>query len=784
MCVCVCVCVCLCVGVSAAEREARDHKFPELSQPFSGRDELVEQAITTLNNMLQSEETEKRVLALRGSNGMGKSSIAIAVARKLAEIEDNYVHFVPLRGCITCPVAVRRIVHIISPNSTGNSMKTLEEEISVLEGNPVLILDDLEDCVYSVSNNTAQLSDSDYSVAEMLERILDYHNTVRIILTCCQTMEGDLVEMEVPALEPAISYKLMRTLAPCLSKSETREVAKFSSGCPLAIHLLVSLAKYHPEWTMTQVLEHAAEHRSDMNYPSWTETDQLVYILTEMASDMLSDQQKIAFGAMCIFHAAFSTGALVHLLHFSSPTLLERHIMGELKKRSLVSHNTLLNRYVMQPIALKHGFASLEDREHRVFRRLYTAYYFNELNYIATVEPLTQDDVEAIQDNFRLDYPHMLRAFRYCTDIRDSEVVRNPTAYNIFALAFPDDTVYSFLRRAAYLSTVSGSHYLVCATHLTLAYFEEQLQEWGRALQTLAVVFQGCIDFVRRPGMDPEQAMQFHELLYFCRHLERRFRMRLGESDSVEIRTSAMVAYREYHMLKAHHTPLLTLLDLQTLACTGGWKQISDLLVRHFEAVKVGMVRLNVPARDEKQEDKEKEPKEPQPEPTEATKIATSKYASDGVVVLIAYVSLCIQSTEYMPPHQDFLKMANKLRRIGLLLRLAKDQRDAANELTKYWYALFYDQRTQTDGMPFQQLYTAMLRARRYSAFPADPMIVGPSMGLPDWHLGLERNHPVRIFMETGLYTQSVKDEDDYREIMSTLDEEERKILVLMNKVG
>ena len=740
---------------------------PHICDPFLGRDEFVLSVLQTLNKM--DSNSNRRILAIKGDLGTGKSSVVTAVAHRLLEDENCSVYYGPMRGLSVAPLVVQRIVHMISPRSTRDGFDALGDEISMLPDNCILILDNLEDCIYSTGTKSTQVFPTDIPLSTVIQQILNCHDTIKILLTTrfnVNFADTEVIYMLLPPLEQDVSITYMQSECPLLTHGECKELVQYAKGNPYAMQLLAVLSKYSKS-SPEAIVKLAKERYIDMHIAYWTEADHILYILAELVVETLPKNLETAMAAFSIFHAPFTREAAVDLLTFPSPALIERHVLGYLRRFRLVDFDTMLQRFVMQPVVLKHGFATLEDHEHRAYRRTFVLHYFRNLQKMAATTPNTLEQLDYLQDQYRMDIPHYMRALRYNADVRDHELIDLlDLPVNLLFLVAPNDRVYRFVRRACSLAQSGGDNFLICANHLMLTFYHELAGAWNAALISLAAVFHTIVTQMRRSNVPASEIGPYHELLYFARHVERRFKLRLGVFSPDEARAAAESAYTEYHSKMAALSPYMLLIDVYTIACAGRWADVPTACMHLFESVRAVITDPT---------------DESQPPVPEMLKHAVARYACDGMIVFIAYTMLALRDPAIRAAYESLVKLTVLVRKIGTLLGCF-DQRDAANELTKSWHKMRYDYNASTAGIPFELLMFNIIRGRQFSSFPADPMIVGPATGLPDWLMCMDATQALRLYMETAYYSS----EDaalQYESHMETLTEEERKVLVLLNRV-
>ncbi|MGC4046788.1 MAG: tetratricopeptide repeat protein [Armatimonas sp.] len=185
------------------------------------------------------------LLTLTGTGGTGKTRLAIEVARSVRDEFPQGVHFVPLadvRPTQPLPDAILRAFGH-APSNTP-----IEQLVSALSGRRLLVLDNAEHVVESVSR----------LVSELLARLPELRLLVtsRVLLLC----EGEREYPLAPLPEPdgtALFVNRVQTIRPDFRPNEGNEAAisaicKRLEGIPLALELAASRAQM---LTPAQILE-------------------------------------------------------------------------------------------------------------------------------------------------------------------------------------------------------------------------------------------------------------------------------------------------------------------------------------------------------------------------------------------------------------------------------------------------------------------------------------------------------------------------------------------------
>jgi predicted ATPase/DNA-binding SARP family transcriptional activator len=197
-----------------------------------GREPEIEQVVAALG-----PEKPLRLYTLCGPGGIGKTALAMEVARQLFDIYSGRVWFVALASVET----PRFIAHEIQQalRITTSEEDPLQAVTSSLSGEPALL----------VLDNFEQLVDGG---AQIARKLLENCGNLKLLVTTRRKLkiEGEL-EFSVPVLDPEsasdLFWRTARRARPSLSTNpvdheSVRRIVALLDNLPLAIHLAASRA--------------------------------------------------------------------------------------------------------------------------------------------------------------------------------------------------------------------------------------------------------------------------------------------------------------------------------------------------------------------------------------------------------------------------------------------------------------------------------------------------------------------------------------------------------------
>ncbi|EIN03710.1 hypothetical protein PUNSTDRAFT_139244 [Punctularia strigosozonata HHB-11173 SS5] len=201
---------------------------------FYGRDDVVEDAVGKLS------DKERPHIALLGTGGIGKTSVALAILDHQAIKSRNRCCFVPCDSLLTASALVQAIVQVLggSSSSGGDPMEKLASLLNV--GSVVLALDNFESPWDSGGTQT--------ELTEVL-RMLAASPNVRLIVTMrgnSPPAKGDVrwSPISLDPLSPDDAMKLFCSVNREITENEKPDLDLLLDKCgglPLAIKLLASV---------------------------------------------------------------------------------------------------------------------------------------------------------------------------------------------------------------------------------------------------------------------------------------------------------------------------------------------------------------------------------------------------------------------------------------------------------------------------------------------------------------------------------------------------------------
>lgn len=342
-----------------------------------------ERVIVQLADLL----TRERLVSVVGAGGMGKSTVALAVARELQDAFADGVYLVDLSRISDPAFVVVEVGQTHGLNiSQGDPPTTIE---AALRGKNVLIV--VDNCEHLIE-----------AVADLVDRLLRSCPTVRFLTTSRESLQVEsewvfkLPPLAMPSADarldiadvlsyPAIELFVERARASCASFELTeatapaaRRLCEFLDGIPLAIELAAARVDSLGVQGLASRLESIFELLTRGRRSALSRHRTLQAVL-DWSYDLLSDSEKLVLQHLSVFRGAFDLEGAVTVA--SGPNLPRQRVIDDvlsLCAKSLVvlaapgddmlSHRLL---YITRLYAERHlaGHPDAHDvqRRHAVF---------------------------------------------------------------------------------------------------------------------------------------------------------------------------------------------------------------------------------------------------------------------------------------------------------------------------------------------------------------------------------------------------------------------------------
>ena len=313
-------------GLLAETAAAKSNNLPQPSTAFIGR----KSELATIRTRLADPAC--RLLSLIGPGGIGKTRLAIEVARQLAADFPDGVYFVPLAS-IGSPTVISQTLADTLNLAQLSQQDPLAQVISVLRDKAVLL----------VIDNFEHLLDG----TDLLGELLTKCRQSKILVTSRQRLRlaqewlfdvpglqcaaadsapptvGDLSESEATRLFMQTAERVRAGFAPDTEEAyEVVHICQLVGGMPLGIELSAAWVRVLPPGEIARQIEQGL----DILRTTWRdvpERHQSLRAVLDQSWKLLSMSERHAFAQMSVFSGSFTRHAAEEIAQATPATLIE-----------------------------------------------------------------------------------------------------------------------------------------------------------------------------------------------------------------------------------------------------------------------------------------------------------------------------------------------------------------------------------------------------------------------------------------------------------------------------
>ncbi len=313
---------------------AESASLPTPPTPTFGRDQDIASALDSLTR-------GARLLTLTGPGGIGKTRLALEVARALLDRAGGPVDFVDLSAVMDHHVVAARIADQFEPRRAATS-DPVDVVAGRYHGGGILVLDNMEQ-ILGAANDVATLLER----APSLRIITTSRAALRLRIETVQPVAPLAVVHESESTEPAaVAMFRDRTDAgrgshPWSEAEEqaARDLVALVDGLPLAIELAAARCRLlGPRALLTRL--HASMAVLADGPTDLPARQRSLHQTIQWSVDLLKPEQRKALGSLGVFWAGFDVPAAVTVLEYDELSTLAT--LEALSDASLlrVSHDT------------------------------------------------------------------------------------------------------------------------------------------------------------------------------------------------------------------------------------------------------------------------------------------------------------------------------------------------------------------------------------------------------------------------------------------------------------
>ncbi|MGB3713316.1 MAG: protein kinase [Candidatus Promineifilaceae bacterium] len=398
-------------------------RLPDRPTPFIGRERELAEVIAFL------KKPRTRLLTLTGPGGVGKTRLALQVARALRSHYGISIFFVDLAPVSSPDLVAGRIARAIGLKE-GPSRSPVESiKVHLRDRKCLLLLDNFEQIIAAAPD-----------VGELIAAIpgLDVLVTSREILNLYGEQEYPVPPLEIPDQDDqtadlseyesvALFVRHAQLSNPNfrLTENNVRDVADICiqlDGLPLAIELAAARSKAYPISYLLSLLDNSLEALSGGSRDLATR-HQTLQATISWSYDLLDAQEKKLFSRMAVFHGGRSLDAIQVVCQPGLDITIQDDVVSLINKSLLQRTDDLVGMpryYFLETIhkfALERLLAS-DDAEAMQRRH---AVFFAELTEQSEPE-LRGPDQERWSARLRVEYDNLRAALSWALGGEDPEL--------------------------------------------------------------------------------------------------------------------------------------------------------------------------------------------------------------------------------------------------------------------------------------------------------------------------------------------------------------------------
>lgn len=318
--------------------------IPSIPNSLIGREE----AIKDIADILSGKET--RLLTLFGPGGIGKSRLALEVAKRVKSSYSDGVVFVPLAPIRDHNLVLETICSYLGLKVTGNFLESLK--VYFQKKSFLLILDNFEQVVEAAGLLDDILFEAPglQIVVTSRERLgLSFERTYVVsTLPCTQTSNSLASGNEPPAV--TLFIERARALQPGFAINDQNKqaielIACLLEGLPLAIELAAGqINLYNPNMLLDKLRQ--SIHVLKTNYRDIPERQRTMYNTIEWSYNLLSPAEQNMLLHLCVFTSGCTIEAVESVMKESNADVYD--ILGSLIDKSLITKQEVGTRIRFQ----------------------------------------------------------------------------------------------------------------------------------------------------------------------------------------------------------------------------------------------------------------------------------------------------------------------------------------------------------------------------------------------------------------------------------------------------
>ena len=345
------------------------HQLPPTPADFTGREELINLLVADFEKGKGATITGQRIHGLTGMGGIGKTSLGLVVAHKIAEGYPDAQIFLDLKG-VTTPLSAMEVMrHVILSFEPTMDLRTLDEANlsamyhSVLRGKKALLFLD------------------NARSAEQIAPLRPPETGAMLVTSRWMFSVPGLRTHRVGVMNEGDAKDFLFELCPRIGDAERAadELGKACAYMPLALRIAGSFLQVNGDWPVEKYLTQLKDrkHRlatfgqSREEAELTTEPDLLATF--ELSYSQLAEEDRKRWRMLGVFPALFDTTAAGVMWDLDEGTT--RKLLGSLCRYSLLDHRETFSRYGLHDLLADYALSQMETQEEGEARLRHASYY-------------------------------------------------------------------------------------------------------------------------------------------------------------------------------------------------------------------------------------------------------------------------------------------------------------------------------------------------------------------------------------------------------------------------
>jgi tetratricopeptide (TPR) repeat protein len=353
------------------------HQLPPPPRDFTGRERELGELTS------QIERGGVTISGLRGLGGIGKTALALELARRLAPRYPDAQLYLDLKGAGKNPLSVAdAFSHVIRAYDPMAKLPEGEAELqsrylSVLHGQRALLLMD----------NAAG--------REQVEHLIPPDGCVLLVTSRQHFTLPGLFALDLETLPPEDARRLLLMIARRIG-DYADEIAHLCGHLPLALRLAASALAERPNFSPSDYVRRLSDAKTRLSFVEASLT---------LSYELLSHELQRLWRSLAVFPDTFDTTAAAAVWALDTDAALDA--LGELVRYSLLEWDDDIRRYRLHDLVRLFANSRLTDDERSESEMRHAKYYLDVLRAANELHLQGGDDLKRGIALFDLEWPNI-----------------------------------------------------------------------------------------------------------------------------------------------------------------------------------------------------------------------------------------------------------------------------------------------------------------------------------------------------------------------------------------